>query len=364
MSYTIPQLPLSLELETKLVLKKLAKAHQALAELKGVTGIIPNQSILISTLSLQEAKDSSAIENIITTHDELYKSDVYAKQFSSYEAKEVYSYATALRNGYEKVKKNGLLINNYILEIQQTLEENSAGFRKLPGTVLKNDQTGEVVYSPPQDEKQIRALMNNLEQFINDDGLSDWDPLTKMAVIHHQFESIHPFYDGNGRTGRIINILYLVKLGLLDTPVLYLSRYINQNKGEYYRLLQAVRDNQNWEQWVLYMLEGVEQTSRQTTRLILGIKHLMQFQKNKMREELPKIYSHDLLNNLFRHPYTKIDFVMQELQVTRITATKYLDALVNLRILSKHKKGKENYYINEALFDLLLNAGAKSDINQ
>ena len=185
-----------------------------------------------------------------------------------------------------------------------------------------------------------------------------------MAVIHHQFESIHPFYDGNGRTGRIINILYLVKYGLLDSPVLYLSRYINQNKGEYYRLLQAVRDHQEWEKWILFMLEGVEQTSRQTTQLILGIKDLMQSQKNKMRQELPKIYSHDLLNNLFRHPYTKIDFVMQELQVTRITATKYLDALVNIEILSKHRKGKENYYMNEALFDLLLNAGSKSGIVQ
>ncbi len=360
MSYCIPQLPLSFELETKSILKKLAKAHRALAELKGVAGIIPNQNILISTLSLQEAKDSSAIENIITTHDELYKSDVSTKQFSSYAAKEVYSYATALRNGYEKVKKNGLLINSYILEIQQTLEENSAGFRKLPGTVLKNDQTGEIVYSPPQDEQQIRILMNNLEQFINNDTLSDLDPLIKMAIIHHQFESIHPFYDGNGRTGRIINILYLVKYGLLDTPVLYLSRYINQNRSEYYRLLQAVRDHQEWEQWILYMLEGIEQTSRETTYLISGIKNLMQTHKHKMRENLPKIYSHDLLNNLFRHPYTKIDFIMQELQVTRITAMKYLDALVNLDILSKHKKGKENYYINKALFGLLLNVGAKN----
>lgn len=343
----------------KTCVEKLAKAHQALAELKGVTGIIPNQSILISTLSLQEAKDSSAIENIITTHDELYKSDVSAKQFTSYAAKEVYSYATALRNGYEKVKKSGLLINNHILEIQQTLEENSAGFRKLPGTVLKNDQTGEVVYSPPQDEKQIRSLMNNLEQFINDDSLSDSDPLTKMAVIHHQFESIHPFYDGNGRTGRIINILYLVKHGLLDTPVLYLSRYINQNKSEYYRLLQAVRDQQAWEEWVLYMLDGIEQTSRQTTYLIQGMRDLMQHHKHKLRDELPRIYSQDLLNNLFRHPYTKIDFIMQELQVTRKTAAKYLDELVEIGLLSKHKRGKENYYMNEALFDLLLNTGSK-----
>lgn len=360
MNYSIPNLPLNIELETKPVLKKLAKAHQALAELKGVSGIIPNQSILISTLSLQEAKDSSAIENIITTHDELYKSDVSAKQFASFAAKEVYSYAAALRNGYQEVKKTGLLVNNYILEIQQTLEEGGSGFRKLPGTVLKNDQTGEIVYSPPQDESQIRLLMNNLEQFINDDSLSDADPLIKMAIIHHQFESIHPFYDGNGRTGRIINILYLVKNGLLDTPVLYLSRYINQNKNEYYRLLQAVRDTGAWEPWILYMLEGVEQTSRQTVRLILGMRDLMQKYKHKMREELPKIYSQDLLNNLFRHPYTKIEFVMEELQITRNTAMKYLDELVRIGLLSKHKKWKENYYMNDALFDLLHDVGSKN----
>ncbi len=357
MSYSIPTLPLTVELETKPILKKLAKAHQALAELKGVSGIIPNQSILISTLSLQEAKDSSAIENIITTHDELYKSDVSAKQFANFAAKEVYSYAAALQNGYQKVKKTGLLVNNHILEIQQALVENSAGFRKLPGTVLKNDQTGEIVYSPPQDESQIRLLMNNLEQFINDDTLSDADPLIKMAVIHHQFESIHPFYDGNGRTGRIINILYLVKLGLLDSPVLYLSRYINQNKSEYYRLLQAVRDTNTWVPWILYMLEGVEQTSRQTVSLILGMRDLMQHHKHKLRSELPKIYSQDLLNNLFRHPYTKIDFVMQELQIHRNTAVKYLEELVQIGLLTKHKIGKENFYLNSALFDLLAYAG-------
>lgn len=361
MSYTIPRLPLSLELESKLVLKKLTKAHQALAELKGITGIIPNQSILISTLSLQEAKDSSAIENIIATHDELYKSDVSMKQFTNFAAKEVYSYAAALQNGYQKVKKTGLLINNHILEIQQALVENSAGFRKLPGTVLKNNQTGEVVYSPPQEEKQILLLMDNLEKFINDNTLCDCDPLIKMALIHHQFESIHPFYDGNGRTGRIINILYLVKENLLEAPVLYLSRYINQNKGEYYRLLQEVRDHQSFEQWILYILEGIEQTSHQTTHLILGIKDLMQSFKYKMRKELPKIYNHDLLNNLFRHPYTKIDFVMQELQITRITATKYLEELVLIGLLSKLKKGKENYYINEALFNFLLNVGSKKE---
>ena len=361
MDYTIPLLPLSTELETKSVLKKLTKSHRALAELKGVTGIIPNQSILINSLSLQEAKDSSAIENIITTHDDLYKSDALAGEFSSLEAKEVRSYAVALRNGYEKVKQAGLLTNNHILEIQLTLGTSSAGFRKLPGTELKNERTGEVVYRPPQDESQIKSLMNNLEKFINDDTVSDLDPLVKMAVIHHQFESIHPFYDGNGRTGRIINILYLVKYGLLDMPVLYLSRYINQKKNEYYRLLQSVRTHQTWEEWVLFMLEGVEITSRQTIRLIQEIRDLMQHHKRKMREELPKIYSQDLLNNLFRHPYTKIEFVMQELQKHRNTATRYLEELVRIGLLSKHKIVKENFYLNTALFELLRKAGRSLD---
>jgi Fic family protein len=358
----LPLLPLSLELETKPVLKKLNRAHQALAELKGVTGIIPNQAILISTLSLQEAKYSSAIENIITTHDELYKSDVLAKQFTSHAAKEVHSYAAALKNGYMQVKQSGLLTNNHILEIQATLEENDAGFRKLPGTALMNEQTGETVYTPPQDGAQIIALMSNLEQFINNDELSDIDPLIKMAIIHHQFESIHPFYDGNGRTGRIINILYLVKQGLLDVPVLYLSRYINQNKAEYYRLLQAVRTEQAWEQWVLYMLDGIEQTSHQTIRLIQGIKALMQHHKHKMKTELPKIYSQDLLNNLFYHPYTKIDFVMQELQIHRNTATKYLEELARIGIVQKYKVGKESFYLNPDLYALLSNAGASLEM--
>ncbi|MFZ0565935.1 MAG: Fic family protein [Chlamydiales bacterium] len=355
MSYKIPTLPLTIDLETKSILKKLSQAHKALAELKGVTGIIPNQSILISTLALQEAKDSSAIENIVTTHDELYKSDASTKHFETYAAKEVYSYVTALQNGYQKVKNSGLLTNVHILEIQQTLEENSAGFRKLPGTLLKNEQTGEIVYTPPQEGAQVLQLMSNLEQFINDDTLSEADPLTKMAVIHHQFESIHPFYDGNGRTGRIINILYLVKHKLLDTPILYLSRYINQSKGEYYRLLQQVRDTHSWEPWVMYILDGIEKTSHQTTRLIHQMKDLMLRYKRKMRDELPKIYSQDLLNNLFRHPYTKIDFVMNDLQVTRITATKYLDELVRIGLLSKHKKWKDNYYMNNSLIHLLIN---------
>ena len=322
MNYTIPNLPLSFDVESKVILRKLTKAHQALAELKGVTGIIPNQSILVNTLSLQEAKDSSAIENIITTHDDLYASDVLKRHFSTLASKEVHSYALALRNGYSVVRQTGLLTNVCILEIQATLLENNAGYRRLPGTSLKNDQTGEIIYMPPQDTRQIENFMSNLEQFINDDRLSDLDPLVKMAIIHHQFESIHPFYDGNGRTGRIINILYLVKSGLLESPVLYLSRYINQNKNEYFRLLQAVRDHNDWELFIVYMLDGIEQTSRQTTYLVQDIRKLMQKSKDKIRYELPKIYSQELLNNLFNHPYTKIEFIMNELKVQRITATK------------------------------------------
>jgi Fic family protein len=360
---TLPLLPDLGDIETKAVLKKLARAHQALAELKGVAAGIPNQSILINTLSLQEAKDSSAIENIITTHDELYRSDSRSQFFVTLAAKEVHDYATALRTGFEQVQRSGMLTNQDILEIQACIEKNSAGFRRLPGTALKNEQTGTVIYTPPQHPDEIIARMENLERFINDDSLSDWDPLTKMAIIHHQFESIHPFYDGNGRTGRIINILYLVKAGLLGSPVLYLSRYINSHKSDYYRLLQKVRAEggtpEVWEEWVLYMLEGVEQTSRQTTLLVNGMKHLMQHHKETLREKLPKIYSQDLINNLFRHPYTKIEFVMDDLQVHRRTAARYLDAVVETGVLSKHKIGKENYYLNGALFDLLHNVGAQ-----
>lgn len=360
MAYKIPQLPLELDLETKAVLKKTAAARSALAEMKGAALSIPNESILISTLSLQEAKDSSAIENIITTHDELFQSDFTTQNFKTLASKEVHSYAEALRWGFQTVRQQGFLSNNHIITIQEAIEENRAGFRKVPGTELKNEQTGEVVYTPPQTHDEIVALMNNLEEFINLSELSDWDPLVKMAVIHHQFESIHPFYDGNGRTGRIINILYLVKEGLLNLPILYLSRYINQNKSDYYRLLQKVRTENAWEAWVLYILEGVEQTSLQTIKIIDGIKAIMQKHKHKLRRDLPKIYSQDLLNNLFRHPYTKIEFVMADLAVSRPTATRYLDELTAINIVHKHKLGKDNYYVNHELFELLANVNSKT----
>lgn len=355
----LPLLPYLGDIETRAVLKQLPKAHAALAELKGVAASMPNQTILVGTLSLQEAKDSSEIENIITTHDELYRSDAAKQFFVTHAAKEVHNYAQALRNGFEKVKTTGLLTLNDILDIQAGIEQNRAGLRKLPGTALKNDRTGETIYTPPQHPDDIEALMRNLEQFINQNDLCDWDPLTKMAIIHHQFESIHPFYDGNGRTGRIINILYLVQQGLQDVPVLYLSRYINRNKADYYRLLQSVRDTRQWEEWLLWMLAGIEQTAQQTTVLIKEIKTLMQQTKEKLRRELPKIYSQDLINNLFKHPYTKVEFVIEDLLVHRSTAVRYLDAMVEAQILDKQKLGKDNYYFNIALYRLLHGVGER-----
>ena len=354
--YPLPILPLQQDVESKVVLKKLALAHKALAELNGVAETIPNEVIILNTLSLQEAKDSSAIENIITTHDELFSSDSIAKQFASTAAKEVFNYATALKEGFNIVRNKHLITCNQIIEIQGILENTKAGFRKLPGTALKNDQTGETVYTPPQSHDEIVQLMNNLENFINDETLSDIDPLIKMAIIHHQFESIHPFYDGNGRTASIINILYLVEEDLLHLPILYLSRYVNQNKGSYYQLLQETRVTQNWEPWILFMLEAVEQTSIQTTGIIRGIKKLMMDYKQKIRTELPKIYSQDLINNLFKHPYTKIDFLVEDLGITRQTASKYLEQLITLELVALHKIGKENFYINVALYDFLHNA--------
>ena len=238
------------------------------------------------------------------------------------------------------------------MDTHQILEQNDAGIRKLPGTELKNERTGKTVYTPPQDHGEIIRLMGNLEQFINDDAMYDADALIKMAVIHHQFESIHPFYDGNGRTGRIINILYLVAKGLLDIPVLYLSRYIIRNKADYYRLLQSTRDTGDWEPWILYMLKGIELTARQTIWIIRCIKEIMMDYKHRIRAELPKIYSQDLLNNLFRHPYTKIGSVQNDLGVSRLTAAKYLEQLTEEGLIEKHKIGRYNYYVNRPLMNV------------
>lgn len=338
--------------ESKAILKKLNSAHRYLAELKGVAATIPNQSILINTLALQEAKDSSAIENIITTHDELYKAQLFGEMFKTASVKEVSNYAKALKHGFSLVQKQKILTENHILEIQKILERNDAGFRKVPGTALVNQSTGETVYTPPQDHDTIIKLMNNLIEYMNTPQIHDVDPLVKMAVIHYQFETIHPFYDGNGRTGRIINILYLVLENLLAIPVLYLSRYIIRKKADYYRLLQYVRDTGQWEEWVLYMLDAIEDTSRETIGLIESMRDVMMDYKHRIREEYPRMYSQDLINNLFRHPYTKIDFLMTDLRISRLTAVKYLDTLAGSGFLKKEKIWRSNYYINTALFSL------------
>ena len=348
-------LPIEYEVESKAVLRKLAYAHKALAELKGVISSIPNENILVETLTLREAKESSAIENIISTFAEVYQSSLFANNISA-ASKEVQQYAQALKKGFALVKQHGLLTNNYLLQIQALVEQNSAGFRKLPGIKLLNDKTGEVVYIPPQDGAEIEVLMSNLEAFINEDCMMDVDPLVKMAIIHHQFESIHPFYDGNGRIGRIINILYLVQKKLLDLPVLYLSRYIIGTKVDYYRLLQKVRETGDWEEWILYMLKGVEDTALESIVLIKGIKKLMQQYKRDIRIQFPKMYSQDLLNNLFKYPYTKIEFIQRDLGVSRNTAIRYLEALVKEGFLEKNKVGRDNFYLNKELFALLSGA--------
>ncbi len=351
-TWKLEELPPKKDLESKRILKSLPKAHAALAELKGIAFSIPNQSILVNTLGLQEAKDSSAIENIITTHDDLYKSELNLKSAKTLEAKEVQNYISALKRGFALVSEREILTSNMILEIQEMIEKNKAGFRRLPGTALKNSSTGETIYTPPQDFATINKLMSNLEKFINDPQLSDYDPLVKMALIHFQFESIHPFYDGNGRTGRIINILYLILEKLLDLPILYLSNYVIRNKSQYYKLLQNIRDSNYYEDWILFMVKGVEETSKETVQLISAIKELMMKTKHQLRDNY-KFYSQDLLNNLFKHPYTKIEFVVQDLEVSRITAANYLNKLAKDNLLEKKKIGTGNYYINSALFELL-----------
>lgn len=349
----IKLLPIIEDVESKVVLRKSALAHKALAELKGAISSIPNENILLETLTLREAKDSAAIENIISTFDEVYQSNLLSMQFVTPASKEIHQYAEALKIGFQLVKTHGLLTNNYILQIQAVVEQNKAGFRKLPGTQLLNDKTGEIIYTPPQDYATIVELMSNLEKFINDDALMDADHLVKMAIIHHQFESIHPFYDGNGRTGRIINILYLVQKNLLHLPVLYLSKYIIQNKQDYYRLLQHVRETGKWEEWILYFLDGVQQTANESVELINNMRILMQKYKQQIRNQHAKMYSQDLLNNLFKYPYTKIEFIQRDVGVSRSTAIRYLEALVVDGILKKIKVGRDNFYLNEELFGLL-----------
>ena len=358
----LPALPPPVNLDATPVLKALAATGRSLAELKGRAAAIPNPRILIDTLALQEALASSEIENIVTTQDELFQADrLPAGRFSA-ATKEVRLYRDALELGYRRMRAaQGNITNNALIDMFRLLKRRSnGGFRVTPGTALKNEQTGETVYAPPQDANEIVALMTTLERFINDDALCDLDPLIKMALIHHQFESIHPFPDGNGRIGRILNVLYLVRAGLLETPILYHSRYITRHKGDYYRLLQAARAGEDtaqaWRDWTLYMLAAVADAAADTLAAVEGIRRQMADMKRRMRERLPKLYSQDLLNNLFRHPYTRIEYVADELGVSRPTATKYLDTLAAENFVQKQQAGRANYYINRDLVNLFTDA--------
>jgi len=358
-TYQIVALPPRGDIETRPVLKALTTASRALADLKGQAKTIPNQGILIDTLALQEAKASSEIENIVTTQDELFQADLFPDDPQSPAAKEVALYRDALQLGHSRLASmGGIIPNSVLIEMFRLLKGRDDGFRATPGTALKNEQTSEIVFVPPQDANEIVSHMTALERFINDDAMSDLDPLIKMALIHHQFESIHPFPDGNGRIGRILNVLYLTRTRLLEIPILYLSRHITRNKSDYYNLLQLVRDNDGspeaWEQWILFMLKAVADTASTTLVLVEGIRQQMADTKRRMRSELNKIYSQELLNNLFRHPYTRIEYVQKDLALTRQTAAKYLDMLADNGFVEKHQSGRNNYYINVPLVRLFL----------
>ena len=352
---SIALLPPEADLETKQVLKRLAGAHRALAELKGFADTMPNKNILINAVTINEAKDSSEIENIITTHDELFKA-MSQPNYQNSAAKEVVNYRTALWKGYEAIKNTQILTINMMVEIQMNIEKNRAGIRKLPGTVLKNEATGEVVYTPPIGEQEIMALLSNLESYMNNDH-DEIDPLIKLAVIHHQFESIHPFYDGNGRTGRIINVLYLVLKELLDSPILYLSQYIIQNKTSYYRLLQEVRTKGLWEEWILFMLDGIESTAVETLKLIKKINSLVEQTAEDILTALPKIYSRELVELLFFEFYTKTIYIEKGLRISRKTAVTYLSALEESGFLTSERIGRERIYLNKRLFEVVRQAG-------
>lgn len=342
----LPLLPPAAELETKAVLKQAISANRMLANLRGLAAQIPNQGVLINSIVLQEARLSSEIENIVTTNDELYRADADADGKTDPHTKEVLRYRQALNHGFREMGARPLSTNLFI-EIVRIIKEVDFGVRRVPGTALKNAQ-GDVIYTPPIGEAIIRDKLANLEQFMHADD--DLDPLVKMAVMHYQFEAIHPFEDGNGRTGRILNLLYLVERGLLDIPVLFLSRYIIANKAGYYEGLRGVTERQEWEPWVLFMLQAVESTAQQTFDQVTRIRVLMEQVREQVQQQAPGIYSKDLIEVIFQHPYTKIQFLVDSSIAKRQTASSYLQTLAGLGILRPSKQGREMYYINDALF--------------
>lgn len=347
----LPPLPPAIDLETRDILKQAIEAHRALAELKHIGALLPNQAVLINTLGLQEAKLSSEIENIVTTNDELYRAHVEKELNQTPETKEVLHYQNALWYGFKALQEEKRMLTTPLFEeLCQIIKENDSGIRKTGGTKLVNGM-GEVTFTPPEGESLIRNKLQDLEKFMHMD--KEIDTLIKLALIHYQFESIHPFHDGNGRTGRIINILYLVDKGLLDLPILYLSRYFLQNKLDYYGGFRRVTEEGKWQEWVYFILKAIEQTSRATQKKITDIYNLMQTMSQKVKTDLPKIYSKDLMEVLFAHPYCKIRFLEDAKIAQRQAGSKYLQELEKIGVLRSVQQGRDKYYINDQFLKIL-----------
>ena len=353
----LPLLPPKADIETKNILRKTISAGRALAQLNGTLLNLPNPTLFLDTIYLQEAKASSEIENIITTNDELYKSLVADRKMEDSATKEVLSYKEALWSGIEQLKERPFITTNLCISIVQCIKQNTASIRNTPGTTLSNTK-GKVIYTPPGDEKVIREKLANLEKFINEPartagGDTTIDPLIKMALMHYQFEAIHPFSDGNGRTGRILLLLYLKLSGLLETPAIYLSEYIIKNKADYYKRLRGVTENNEWEAYILYMLDMVEETSKKGLERLNKITTAMGKTAEEIKKKLPKIYSKDLIEILFRLPYTKRQNLIDENIGNLKTVGNYLIALEKNGFLKSVKVGKEKLYLNQQLLEIL-----------
>jgi Fic family protein len=348
----LPLLPPKAVEENVVILKKTISASRALSELKGALTNLPNPTLFIDTINLQEAQASSAIENIITTQDELFKASITNLKPDNPATKEVIHYKDALWYGVKQIEKRPILNTNLFIGIVQIIKENGAGIRNSPGTQLKNASAGKVVYTPPEGEKVIRDKLKNLEDFIHQDD--KLDPLVKMSIIHYQFEAIHPFFDGNGRTGRIIMMLYLKMTGLLDLPALYLSDYIIKHKTSYYKKLRGVTESGDWETWIFFMLDMVEQTALKARNQITEIEKIMTQMGTEMQKKVPKIYSKDLLEVLFRLPYTKRSFLVEAGIGNLKTAGNYLSLLEKNGFLKSEQVGKEKLYLNFRFMDFFI----------
>lgn len=347
----LPDLPPKVDIETKAILKKVISASRALSELKGSITNLPNPYLFIDTINLQEAQASSEIENIITTQDALFQASIAEKKIENEATKEVIHYKDALWYAVNQIKERPILNTTLFISIVQIIKENQSGIRSLPGTQLKNPKTDEIIYTPPEGEKIIRDKLKTLENFININD--DIDPLVKLALIHYQFEAIHPFYDGNGRTGRIILLLYLKISGLMDLPALYLSNYILKKKNEYYINLRNVTENGDWETWILYILDMIEVSAQSGRDRIEKIEALMREIGEKIQKELPKVYSKDLLEILFRLPYVKRNFLEKAGLGNIKTSGNYLKSLEEKGFLKSIIIGKEKLYINFSLMEIL-----------